>query len=342
MLRFAFLAHPLYVEQVYQYVPSLKDKEKGFVTGIIQWLPPFKLLEMVVESTNNVRIKGIIVIVPLLPNQILDIKRHIVLKKIISAGQLAERLGAQILGLGAFTAVVGKNGEYIARSLKIPVTTGNSYTVASTVHLIKTYENRTNKAFSESILTIIGATGSIGRGISILLGRLFQKIILVARNEAKLHALLDELSQYEISHAEIGRDMDKIIPLSDVIVCATSSPDILIDIEKVKKGAMLIDISRPSNIIHFKDLPKRGDITFIEGGMVYSPSKWIDKTKQGMPCENIEGITSSKIFSCLAETMILSFENRMENYSIGRNLCIEKIGWISKKAEEHGFQACQA
>ena len=46
-----------------------------------------------------------------------------------SSWQKAEKLGAKIVGLGAFTAVVGDAGITVARNLNIPVTTGNSYTV---------------------------------------------------------------------------------------------------------------------------------------------------------------------------------------------------------------------
>ena len=56
-----------------------------------------------------------------------------VIDKIIKTGKIAEKLGAKILGLGAFTAVVGDAGITVAKNLNIPVTTGNSYTVATAI-----------------------------------------------------------------------------------------------------------------------------------------------------------------------------------------------------------------
>ena len=50
---------------------------------------------------------------------------------------MAEKLGAKILGLGAFTSVVGDAGVTIANALDVPVTTGNSFTVAMAVQAIR-------------------------------------------------------------------------------------------------------------------------------------------------------------------------------------------------------------
>ena len=44
-----------------------------------------------------------------------------VYKKIVACGHLAEDLGAKILGLGAFTSVVGDAGKTIADRLDIPL-----------------------------------------------------------------------------------------------------------------------------------------------------------------------------------------------------------------------------
>jgi fatty aldehyde-generating acyl-ACP reductase len=49
-----------------------------------------------------------------------------VYRKIIETGRLAEKLGAKILGLGAYTSVVGDAGLTVARVLDVPVTTGDS------------------------------------------------------------------------------------------------------------------------------------------------------------------------------------------------------------------------
>ena len=55
--------------------------------------------------------------------------------------------GAQIVGLGAFTKVVGDAGVTVARRASIPVTTGNSLTIAATLETAKlTARRRFHKA----------------------------------------------------------------------------------------------------------------------------------------------------------------------------------------------------
>jgi len=72
------------------------------------------------------KIGGWFVSCPLTSKQMITLDEDYVLKKIIKTGKLAEKLGAKILGLGAFTAVVGDAGITVARELNIPVTTGTA------------------------------------------------------------------------------------------------------------------------------------------------------------------------------------------------------------------------
>ncbi len=50
---------------------------------------------------------------------------------------MAERKGARIMGLGAFTKIVGDAGITVAQEADIAVTSGNSLTVAATLEAAK-------------------------------------------------------------------------------------------------------------------------------------------------------------------------------------------------------------
>ena len=50
--------------------------------------------------------------------------------RLLDAAHMARRLGAQIMGLGAFTKVVGDAGVTVARRAPLPITTGNSYSAS--------------------------------------------------------------------------------------------------------------------------------------------------------------------------------------------------------------------
>ena len=81
----------------------------------------------------------------------------------------AER-GAQIVGLGAFTKVVGDAGVTVAQRAPIPVTTGNSLTIAATLETAKLTASRMGWAdLARGKAMVVGATGAIGSVCSRLL-----------------------------------------------------------------------------------------------------------------------------------------------------------------------------
>ena len=83
------------------------------------------------------QIKGWLIACPLTPKHFFQLPEKQVYRKIIETGRLAEKLGAKILGLGAYTSVVGDAGKTIARALDIPVTTGDAYTVSMAVRAVE-------------------------------------------------------------------------------------------------------------------------------------------------------------------------------------------------------------
>ena len=52
------------------------------------------------------------------------------LRAAAAAAEIARKLGAQVMGLGAFTKVVGDAGVTVAKQAPLPITTGNSYSAS--------------------------------------------------------------------------------------------------------------------------------------------------------------------------------------------------------------------
>src|SRR5688572_31445966 len=108
----------------------------------------------------------------------MSLPQEFVYKRIIECTHFAKELGADIIGLGAFTSVVGDGGVTVAKSSPIPVTTGNSYTVATAIQGTLKACDLLDIDPSASTLAVVGATGSIGRTCAIVLGRRFAKTFL--------------------------------------------------------------------------------------------------------------------------------------------------------------------
>ena len=64
------------------------------------------------------------------PKEMLARSPEFTYRRLLQAAKMAEKLGAQIMGLGAFTKVVGDAGITVARRASIPITTGNSYSAS--------------------------------------------------------------------------------------------------------------------------------------------------------------------------------------------------------------------
>jgi len=77
---------------------------------------------------------------------------------------MAKRLGAQIMGLGAFTKVVGDAGVTVARKADIPITTGNSYSASGALWAAADAVRRMGLIEIESGKKIKGKTMVFGAG----------------------------------------------------------------------------------------------------------------------------------------------------------------------------------
>jgi predicted amino acid dehydrogenase len=137
---FAFIIHPLNPKRdVSRKYPALGKLPAWLIEFLSIFYPPVFIskIEGVQSAENGRFLKGWFVACPLTPNMMLRLPTQVVYRRIIQTGRLAERLGARLLGLGAFTSVVGDAGVTIAKNLDIPVTTGDSYTIAQAVKAVQ-------------------------------------------------------------------------------------------------------------------------------------------------------------------------------------------------------------
>ena len=131
MQRFAFIVHPLVARDFAKKFSLVKHLPESCLEGILRYIPSFKVSHITGIKSVHAEAEGWFIGCPLTARQMLELPEEIVLDKIIQAGKVAENLGAKIVGLGAFTSVVGDAGITIAKNLNIAVTSGNSYTVAT-------------------------------------------------------------------------------------------------------------------------------------------------------------------------------------------------------------------
>jgi predicted amino acid dehydrogenase len=123
---------------------------------------------------------------------------------------------------------------------------------------------------------------------------------------------------------------DELLPECDLIVTATSAfGQRIVDITKCKPGAVICDVARPPDI-NKKEGALRPDVLVIESGEVLIPGDIDFGYNIGLPPKTA--------YACLAETSLLAMEGRFEDYTLGRNITIDRVKEIYRLFKKHGYQ----
>ncbi|GAB4569297.1 MAG: polysaccharide biosynthesis protein [Anaerolineales bacterium] len=332
MDSFAFIIHPIDpkrdVSRKYPFLGKvLTEKQIDFFST---FFPPVYISEIegITSQTTGKQVKGWFLACPYTPRRMMQLPERTVYRKIIQTGRVAEELGANILGLGAFTSVVGDAGVTIAKNLDIPVTTGDSYTVMMAVQAIREAAKVMDIKMADATVAVVGATGSIGRVCSELLADEAARTLLIARDEKKLEALRDRLKVHARSELCISTKMD-VLKEAQLILTVTSAIHDVIHPEHLQPGSVVCDVARPRDVSAMV-AAVRDDILVIDGGMVDVPGPVDFHFNFGFP----EG----KAYACMAETIALALEGKFEDYTVGKDITLERVKEITAIAERHGFR----
>ncbi|MBP6179195.1 MAG: hypothetical protein KA473_10225 [Anaerolineales bacterium] len=332
MDSFAFIIHPIDPKRdVSRKFPLLgrilNEKQIDFFST---FFPPIYISEIegITSKSTGKSVKGWFLACPYTPRRMMELPERTVYRKIVQTGRMAEKLGANILGLGAFTSVVGDAGVTIANSLDIPVTTGDSFTIAMAVQAIREAARVMEIKIEDATVAVVGATGAIGRVCAELIAGQAARTLLVARDEKKLEALRDRIKVQARSELVISTKMD-VLKDAQLILTVTSSIHDVIHPQHLQPGSVVCDVARPRDVSAMV-ASVRDDILVIDGGMVDVPGPVNFHFNFGFP----EG----KVYACMAETIALALEGRFEDYTVGRDITIERVRDITAIAERHGFR----
>ncbi len=338
--RFAFVVHPLSQEYIRKGFPVPKATPKIIMDQIEKaaaHMPPMVYCKMDnIVSPAGAEAEGWLISVGGTPKEMLTRSPEFTYKRLLAAAKMAEKMGAQILGLGAFTKVVGDAGVTVARRASIPVTTGNSYSASGALWAAHDAMRRMNlvqvrkdgKVAAKTM--VIGATGSIGSVSARLLAMAFDEVVIAARTQKKLDALKASILE-ETPGAKViaTTDYEQYLGDMDMIVTSTSGAGKkILDITKVKPGCVITDVARPLDLPP-EEVAKRPDVLVIESGEIELPSE--------VRMKDI-GLPKNVIYACLAETIVLALEGRFEVFTIGRDTEWQKVKEIYKLGLKHGMK----
>jgi len=329
---FAFIIHPIDpkrdVSRKFPFLGRiLSEKQIDFFST---FFPPVYISEIegIASQATGKEIKGWFIACPYTPRRMTELSERTVYRKIIQTGRLAEKLGAQILGLGAFTSVVGDAGVTIAKALDVPVTTGDSYTVAVAVDAIRQAACVMDIPLLSSTAAVVGATGAIGQVCAELLADDVERLYLIGRRQDALEELRDRLKVHARAELIVSTSMT-VLADAQLILTVTSSIHDVIRPEHLQPGSVVCDVARPRDVSAMV-AAARDDILVIDGGMVDVPGAVDFHFNFGFP--------PGKAYACMAETIALALEGRFEDYTLGKHLTRERVEEIAAIAKKHGFR----
>lgn len=339
--RFAFVIHPLSTEYFKNVEPIGRITGIPGMTGVVEksmaYSPPFVYSHVtgIVSETGD-EAEGWLITVGGTPKEMLAHPPEFTYSRLLAAGELSRKLGAQIMGLGAFTKVVGDAGVTVAKQASLPVTTGNSYSASGALWAASEAVRRLGIAEVDDDgairgkAMVVGASGAIGSACARLLALASDELWLVSPETAKLLQIKRDIEQdHPRATVHVATDPSAALSDMDVIVTATSAAGHkVLDIMRVKPGCVITDVARPLDM-SAEDVAKRPDVLIIESGEIELPGK--------VRMKDI-GLPDNTVYACLAETIVLALEGRYENFTVGRSISWPKVKEIYRLGLKHGMK----
>lgn len=318
MKKFAFLVCANNSRQFKNAVSYLKFIPDFLIRFIFKNMPPFKISDInKIQSSRGLQAKGSVILMPLLSEKGQKLGESELLEKILNSAEIASRLGAKIMGInGSCAAIADKQCNRIIKRSKVPVTTGSAFKAWSVFEACYRVMKARNIRFDKSAVCVLSPESPVGSLIARKFSEYVKLIRLFAPNEDKIKDLKESLRLYPVE-AAVCDSLEKSVKDADIVI-NNSCEYIELDQRDLKSGAIFCDISSSDKL--FEQIRQRGDLIAFKAGLIKAPG-------------------TDKLYpAALAETILLSLEERFTNYSLGENVNADKMEEIADIAVRHGFE----
>ncbi|WP_447972839.1 hypothetical protein [Nitrospira sp. Kam-Ns4a] len=305
-IQFAFIAHPRDLSDIPRKFPFAHFLPPWLVERWFRYQWPFVASYITgLRTRDGQPVTGAMLISPPTTEQMVR-NPQLARKRVYQTVRLAERLGARIAGLGAFTSIVTRDGRDLEGKVRVWLTTGNAHSAAIAVQNVLMAAALTNLSVPHATTAVVGGAGSVGSACARLLARLVAKLILVDVKREELNKLVHQLAG---EGAEVvGTNRIERTREADIVIAATNSPHTVVTAEHLKPGAIVIDAAQPKNVSETIPL-QRDDVLVIESAIVKTP---------GVDCHFDLGLGAGEALGCLSESMILTAIGWQGHYSLGK------------------------
>lgn len=331
---FGIIAHPYNLQHLIRHFkfhnPNFKQPSQEFMVKIFDMTTPYPFYEVKeFKSKSGKSTFGCFIMCPIIPDMItLDAKRSI--EKVVETCKVAEKMGIGIVALGGFASIVAQRfSSELASAVHIPMTTGNTFTVAMALEGIYKAARLMRVNLSECKVTIIGGAGDIGGTCARILAEKVSELTLTGRSGKNLIDIERSIAYLGKAKVKTSRDNAAAIKDADIVIAAASVSNSILKLDMFKPGAIICDVGYPKNISY--STCDRKDIFVFSGGITSLPMEIDLGYDTGLPSTRV-------LYGCFAEGILLDLEERYENFSWSRgNISKEKVDYMLTIAKKHGF-----
>lgn len=381
--KFTFVIHYMHEGDLVERDPSFEQFSPQQIERLREWSrsvgPGFvHHIEGVQSKTGRVS-EGWLLFLPMTPRDMVSIGRKETLQMLEKGKLMAARRGASVLGLGGFTSIISQGGGSLTGE-GTWVTSGNTLTSILAVNGIREISKRVGVDLTQARVAVVGATGAIGRLVSLQLADKVGSLTLVgnasnADATERCQAIADEI-YCNLLTDDLGLSGSD----SEGELARSLRHDIAVAMDDAGNGSVAAAVRRI-----YKELPIRVttnlDIALADVDIVVAatnsdtaiiqahhlrdwsivcdvarPPNVSDSAGRGSnalifdgglvelpdPVEFEEmGLPPGVCWGCLGETILLALESAEGDHSIGQILTQEEAGYIAGLAEKHGFKAAQ-
>ncbi|HUK56933.1 MAG TPA: hypothetical protein VLY20_09780 [Nitrospiria bacterium] len=252
-------------------------------------------------------------------------------RRIVQSTRLGEKLGPNVIGLGALSASVMRAKWEALDGIKALITSGSIFTSVLLRQAAESLARRAGLELKDCTVAVVGAAGLVGSLTSKLLAERVGRLILVDRRLKILNELGEAISKQVKAPILLAKELSPMHK-ADLIVAATNAVSAVLNPADLPSGTLIIDDSRPTST-PLDLMEQRRDVVVVEGGVGRLP---------GMQCSFDFGLLhKDEVFGCLGETILLCWDGMYEHRHLEGKKDLELALELEKLALEIGFDLAE-
>jgi predicted amino acid dehydrogenase len=340
--KFAYLYCPpgrfdLFRDPLVRFLRAMPDAVQRAVEKAAADLPITTWARVTgIRSPTGVEAEGFILFLPATAEQITERGRPWAEKRLQQAVTKAERLGARILGVGAFARTLSEATARVAPESAIPVTSGAAYVVSASMWAAKNAvvalgigRDPIGRAVGTAI--VVGGGDPTGAAAAALLALVFTRLVVIDKDADRALSIAEEIAR-ENPHCQVesATSPDAYVGDADLVVTGlVPGWRGAVTIDVLKPGAVWADCARPSEA-SLLDADSRPDVLVVYAGELELPGPAELGPSLGPP--------PKVAFASFAEAVVLALEGRFECFSLGADVDLRRVKEIYKSGLRHDLR----